>query len=111
MQTIGMIRTLLSENNYKSEDIDRVVFIGGPDHAFRLSVRRSSSELGIAADLKTDPMTAVAIGAAYYAESRQWDAQNNSAPKPKKPPHPCRRNRASPSSTPRARRRIKRPSR
>lgn len=83
MQTINMIRGMLSENNYKNEDIDRVVFIGGPT---RIPFIRQTvaSELGIAADLKTDPMTAVAIGAAYYAESREWNQDNTSAPKPKK---------------------------
>ncbi len=82
MQTIEMIRNLLSENNYKNEDIDRIVFIGGPS---RIPMVRQmvSQELGIAADLKTDPMTAVAVGAAYYCESRQWSADNISSPKPK----------------------------
>ncbi|MDP9127681.1 MAG: Hsp70 family protein [Pseudomonadota bacterium] len=83
MQTINMIRTLLTENNYKNEDIDRIVFIGGPTRI--PFVRQTvSSELGIAADLKTDPMTAVAVGAAYYAESRQWTTDNVSTTKPKK---------------------------
>jgi molecular chaperone DnaK len=82
MQTIQMIRSVLEENNYKNEDIDRIVFIGGPS---RIPLVREmvSAELGIAADLKTDPMTAVAIGAAYYCESREWGADNVSKPKPK----------------------------
>src|ERR1700688_842648 len=42
-----------------------------------------TTELGITAQLKTDPMTAVAICAAYYCESRQWDKANVSAPKPR----------------------------
>lgn len=82
MQTIALIRTILDENNYKHEDIDRIVFIGGPSR-IPLVRQMVSQELGIAADLKTDPMTAVAIGAAYYCESRQWDRANVSAPKPR----------------------------
>jgi len=82
MQTIDMIRNLMSENNYKSEDIDRVVFIGGPTR-IPLIRQMVSNELGITADLKTDPMTAVAVGAAYYAESRSWNSDNVSTPKPK----------------------------
>jgi molecular chaperone DnaK len=82
MQTIEMIRSLLSDNNYKPEDIDRIVFIGGPSR-IPLVRQMVSQELGIAADLKTDPMTAVAVGAAYYCESRQWDKDNISQPKPK----------------------------
>ena len=82
MQTIDLIRTILSENNTSHEDIDRIVFIGGPSR-IPLVRQMVSNELGIAADLKTDPMTAVAVGAAYYCEGRQWDAANVSAPKPK----------------------------
>jgi molecular chaperone DnaK len=82
MQTINLIRSVLEENNYKHEDIDRIVFIGGPS---RIPMIRQmvSNELGIAADLKTDPMTAVGVGAAYYCESRQWDNANISSPKPR----------------------------
>jgi molecular chaperone DnaK len=81
MQTIDLIRAMLNENNTSHEDIDRIVFIGGPS---RIPLVRQlvSSELGIAADLKTDPMTAVAVGAAYYCEGRQWDNAGVSAPKP-----------------------------
>lgn len=82
MQTIELIRGLLTENNYSNDDIDRIVFIGGPSR-IPLVRQMVSSELGIAADLKTDPMTAVAVGAAYYCESRQWDKDNVSAPKPR----------------------------
>ena len=82
MQTIDLIRSILSENNYTHEDIDRIVFIGGPSR-IPLIRQMVSNELGIAADLKTDPMTAVAVGAAYYCESRQWNQENVSTPKPK----------------------------
>jgi molecular chaperone DnaK len=81
-QTINLIRSVLEENNYKHEDIDRIVFIGGPSR-IPLIRQMVSNELGIAADLKTDPMTAVAVGAAYYCESRQWDKANVSSPKPR----------------------------
>lgn len=82
MQTIELVRNMLSENNYKNEDIDRIVFIGGPS---RIPMVRQivSEQLGIAADLKTDPMTAVAVGAAYYCEGREWGYDNVSKPKPK----------------------------
>ncbi|MDX2028789.1 MAG: Hsp70 family protein [Alphaproteobacteria bacterium] len=81
MQTVEVIRELLSENNYKHEDIDRIVFVGGPS---RIPFIRQivGDELGIAVDLTADPMTAVATGAAYYAENREWDSENVSTPKP-----------------------------
>ncbi len=82
MQTIGLVRDLLGENNISHEEIDRVVFVGGPSRT-PLVRQMVSQELGIAADMKNDPLTAVAIGAAYYCEGRQWDASNVSTPKPK----------------------------
>ena len=82
MQTIDLIRNLLKENNYSHDDIDRIVFIGGPSR-IPLVRQMVSEQLGIAADLKTDPMTAVAVGAAYYCESREWNTENVSAPKAK----------------------------
>ncbi len=83
MRTVDLVRTVLSENNTSNDEIDRIVFIGGPS---RIPLVRQlvPAELGIAADLKTDPMTAVAIGAAYYCEGRQWNSDNVSEPKPTK---------------------------
>lgn len=71
-ETIELCRKILSDNGLTNDDIDRVVLIGGPSKmpAVRDRVPR---ELGIAVDLNTDPMTAVARGAAVYAESRVWD--------------------------------------
>jgi molecular chaperone DnaK len=89
MNTINMIRSMLEENNTKNEDVDRIVFVGGPTKT-PLIRQMVADELGIAADLKTDPMTAVAVGAAYYCESRKWDlaaveeAMGSSIPKPQK---------------------------
>ena len=70
--SIALCRKVLSDNGLTHEDIDRVVLIGGPSKM--PSVRdRVPAELGIAADLTTDPMTAVARGAAIFAESRLWE--------------------------------------
>lgn len=72
-QTIELSRKILKDNGYSSGDIDRVVFIGGPT---KMPVVRNlvPQELGIPADLQIDPMTAVAIGAAIYCESREWSS-------------------------------------
>lgn len=69
--TIDIIRGLLEENNLEPADIDRVVFVGGPTR-IPLIRRMVGEGLGIEIDLKTDPMTAVAEGAAYICESRNW---------------------------------------
>jgi molecular chaperone DnaK len=58
---------------YTHNDIDRIVFVGGPSKMPWIR-ERVPGELGIAGDLSIDPMTAVAIGAAIYAESREWGA-------------------------------------
>jgi molecular chaperone DnaK len=78
-RSVDVCRKLIAESGYEPSDIDRVVFIGGPT---RMPIVRARvpRQLGIAADLTSDPMTAVAIGAAIFAESRDWKA-GNSAPK------------------------------
>lgn len=69
--SIALCRKILTDNGLNQDDIDRIVFIGGPS---KMPIIREtvSRELGIPADHKTDPMTAVARGAAIFAESRDW---------------------------------------
>ena len=69
--SIELCRKILKDNSLGHEDIDRVVFIGGPS---KMPIIRElvSTQLAVPADLKTDPMTAVARGAAIFAESREW---------------------------------------
>lgn len=74
--TIELCRKILREHGYSHEDIDRVVFIGGPSKMPWVR-SRVPQELGIAADLNTDPMTAVAVGAAIFAESRDWSGSSS----------------------------------
>jgi molecular chaperone DnaK len=54
--------------------MDRIVLIGGPSKMPFIR-ERVPRELGIPPDLSTDPMTAVAIGAAIFAESRDWSGE------------------------------------
>lgn len=70
-ESLTLCRKVLKDNGYNHEDIDRLVFIGGPSKMPCVRTR-VPQELGIPADLQTDPMTAVAFGAAIYAESREW---------------------------------------
>lgn len=69
--TIDLISRLLEENEVAPADVDRIVFVGGPSR-IPLVRRMVTEALGIVADLKVDPMTAVAEGAAYYCEGRLW---------------------------------------
>lgn len=72
-RSIELCRKILADKGYTSEDVTRVVLIGGPS---RMPVvrQRVPEMLGIAVDHEIDPMTAVASGAAIYAESREWQA-------------------------------------
>ena len=74
LETVEISRKMLRENGLSNDDIDRIVFIGGPS---KTPVIRDlvSRELGIPADHKTDPMTAVARGAAIFSESRDWSVE------------------------------------
>lgn len=73
-ETIDLCRKMLKENGLSHDDLDRIVFIGGPS---KTPVIRDlvSRELGVPADHKTDPMTAVARGAAIFSESRDWSVE------------------------------------
>ncbi|MCF3935856.1 Hsp70 family protein [Acuticoccus sp. M5D2P5] len=71
IESIELCRKTLSDNGLGNEDVERVVLIGGPS---KMPIVREMVpyELGIAVDQDLDPMTAVAIGAAIFAESRDW---------------------------------------
>ena len=70
-RSIALCRKILTDHGYQAADVRKVVLIGGPS---RMPVVRDRvpTELGIAVDHDIDPMTAVARGAAIYAESREW---------------------------------------
>ena len=70
-RTIELCQKVIRGNGYSPGDLDRVVLIGGPSK-MPLVRQRVPEALGVPADLTTDPMTAVATGAAIYAESRVW---------------------------------------
>ena len=73
-ETIELCRKLLKDNGYSHGDIDRVVLIGGPSKMPYIRTR-VPQELGIPIDTQVDPMTAVATGAAIFAESRDWSGE------------------------------------
>ena len=72
-RTIALSRQIVEDAGYALSDIDRVVLIGGPT---KMPVIRAriAAELGIPVEDpgRVDPMTAVAVGAAIYCESRDW---------------------------------------
>tara|TARA_R110000751_G_scaffold263960_3_gene363147 strand:+ start:3512 stop:6025 length:2514 start_codon:yes stop_codon:yes gene_type:complete len=71
-ESVQLCRKIIQDNGYSNEDIARIVPIGGPS---KMPIVRYmlQSELAIEVEQGLDPMTAVATGAAIFAESREWD--------------------------------------
>lgn len=67
-ETIEKTREVISNVGLKPEDINYVVFVGGPTQ-YKPLRDRVSQQLGIAPSTDVNPMTAVSEGAAIYAES------------------------------------------
>lgn len=74
--SIDLCRKIISGNGYKNEDIAKIVPIGGPSK-MPLIREMLEAELAIPVDSGLDPMTAVATGAAIFAESRQWEGSSS----------------------------------
>jgi len=74
--SIALCRKIIAANGYKNEDISKIVPIGGPS---KMPIIREmlEAELAIAVDSGLDPMTAVATGAAIFAESRDWEGDSS----------------------------------
>lgn len=73
-ETINATREVLERAHLTPHDVDRIVFIGGPTQ-YKPIRDLVSFELGISADTQLNPMTAVAEGAAIFAESIDWNSQ------------------------------------
>lgn len=73
--TINCARKTMEECGVNSQDIDRIVWVGGPTH-YKPLRDTVSSALGIKGDMSVDPMTAVAEGASLFAESVDWSSED-----------------------------------
>ena len=74
--TIEMIKTILSRNSLTSNDVQFNLMVGGS--TFIPFVRQRVEEvLQIPANCEIDPTTAVAIGAAYYAATKQKEVSKD----------------------------------
>ncbi len=71
-ETIEKTREVISNVSLKPEDINYVVFVGGPTQ-YKPLRDRVSQQLGIAPSTDVNPMTAVSEGAAIYAESVDFE--------------------------------------
>ncbi len=75
--SIALCRKIITANGYKNDDISKIVPIGGPS---KMPIIRDmlQAELAIEVENGLDPMTAVATGAAIFAESREWAGESSS---------------------------------
>ena len=74
-ESIQAARATMEKVGLSPHDIERVVFVGGPTQ-YKPLRDKVAFELGIAPSTDVNPMTAVAEGAAVYAESIDWSSQS-----------------------------------
>lgn len=76
--TLELLTKIIDRNQLQSLDIEEVILIGGSTY-IPLVRNMIASELNIKVNASTDPTTAVAIGAAYYAGSKTIQITNNAS--------------------------------
>lgn len=74
-ESIMSARETLEKAGLSPHEVERVVFVGGPTH-YKPLRDKVAFELGIAPSTDVNPMTAVAEGAAVFAESIDWASQS-----------------------------------
>ena len=77
-KTVAATREILAKAGLTANDVEKMVFVGGPTN-YKPLRDKVSHELAIPANIDVNPMTAVAEGASIFAESIDWD---RGAPKP-----------------------------
>lgn len=75
--SINAARETIARVGLTPHDFERLVFVGGPTN-YKPLRDKVSFELGIPGNINVNPMTAVAEGAAVFAESIDWNSQNRS---------------------------------
>ena len=71
-EMIDAVRATLKRAGVAEEDIARMVFVGGPT-CYKPLRDAITTALGMKSSVKVNPMTAVAEGAALFAESVNWE--------------------------------------
>lgn len=73
--SIAATRETIEKAGYTPADVERIVFVGGPTH-YKPIRDLVTSALAIQGSTEVNPMTAVAEGAALFAESIDWNDQS-----------------------------------
>lgn len=74
-EAIQSARETLEKAGLSAHDVERVVFVGGPTQ-YKPLRDKVAFEIGIAPSTDLNPMTAVAEGAAVFAESIDWKSES-----------------------------------
>jgi|CXWL01.1.fsa_nt_gi molecular chaperone DnaK len=80
--SIDAAREALEKAGLTAHDVERVVFVGGPTQ-YKPLRDLVAFELGIAGSTEVNPMTAVAEGAAVFAESIDWASESRGRKAPR----------------------------
>lgn len=75
MDSIESARETLVKAGLEAHDVERIVFVGGPTN-YKPLRDKVAFELSLPASSEVNSMTAVAEGAALFAESIDWDSQS-----------------------------------
>lgn len=74
-ESIRAARETLEKAGLSGSDVERIVYVGGPTH-YKPLRDKVAFELGISSSTEVNPMTAVAEGAALFAESIEWTSES-----------------------------------
>lgn len=76
-ETVEASRETLTKAGLSANDLERIVFVGGPTN-YKPLRDKVAHELALRANTDVNPMTAVAEGASIFAESIDWSTKNHS---------------------------------
>ena len=73
--TVSMMKTILTRNSLRSEDVDFILMVGGGSYI--PFVRKRVEELmNVRVNTSIDPTNAITVGAAYYAGEKEFREQS-----------------------------------
>ena len=75
-ETLEVINETLEKSGLSAFDVEKIVFIGGPTN-YKPLRDKVCADLGVLGDNELNPMTAVAEGAAIFAESIDWNSERH----------------------------------
>lgn len=75
-ETINATRETMAKAGLNANDIEKIVFVGGPTN-YKPLRDKVCAELALPGSIDVNPMTAVAEGASIYAESIDWSTEKH----------------------------------